>query len=75
MAFIKEPTGLLAANSEVKQILKQLLRNIPQHRFTNQSGKVLTVTVSKEDFWKLFSDWNKQTENTKLHYHWPLICL
>ena len=42
-------------NPEVKQILKQMLRGLLQHRFTNQSGKALTVTVSKEDFWKLFS--------------------
>ena len=52
-------------NPEVKQILKQLLRGLLQHRFTNQSGKALTVTVSKEDFWKLFSKKNKQRENTK----------
>jgi hypothetical protein len=53
-------------NPEVKQILKQLLRRILQHRFTNQSGKALTVTVNKEDFWKLFSEKDKQRENTKL---------
>ena len=47
-------------NPEVKQILKQLLQNILQHCFTNQSGKALTVRVNKEDFWKLFSNKNKQ---------------
>ena len=53
-------------NPEVKQILKQLLRGILKHRFTNKSGKALTVTVNKEHFWKLFSELDKQVENTKL---------
>ena len=53
-------------NPEVKQILKQLLRGLLQHRFMNQSGKALTVTVNKEHFWKLFSELDKQVENTKL---------
>ena len=55
-----------ARNPEVKQILKQLLQSLLQHRFTDQSGKALTVTVNKEDFWQLFSKMNKQRENTKL---------
>ena len=52
-------------NPEVKQILKQLLRGLLQHRFMNQSGKALTVTVSKIDFWKLFSEKIKHNKNTK----------
>ena len=54
-------------NPEVKQILKQLLQSLLQHRFTDQSGKALTVTVNKEDFWQLLSKIDKQKENTKLH--------
>ena len=53
-------------NPEVKQILKQLLRGLLQHRFMNQSGKALTVTVNKEHFWKLFSEVDKPNKNTKL---------
>ena len=41
---------------EVKQILKQLFRSLLKHRVTKQSRKMLTVTVSMEDFRKLFSE-------------------
>ena len=53
------------ANPEVKQILKQLLQTILQHRFTNKSGKGLTLRVNR-DFWKLFSEMDKQRKSSKM---------
>ena len=53
------------ANPEVQQILNQLLRTILQHRSKNQSGKGLTFRVN-QDFWKLFSEKDKQRKQSKM---------